>query len=138
MEGTKRWKDGEKRSGTWAYGEIGDEKDCYLKKGKIDGGYYEGLIREGLFTTIRNIHTKQLRCLLKSGKITFENGDIWEGEFRDFEFYKPGSSENEGEFRLLGSVSPSKGKKKEGLWKCINTGNEYKIEKYLGGIEGVY
>ncbi len=124
--------------GTWAYAEIGGEKDCYFTKGKlVCGKWYKGQIREGVFIRIQNTHTKELRCLLKSGKISFENGDIWEGEFRDYEFYKPGSSENEGEFRLLGSVRPSKGKKKEGLWKCINTGKEYKIEKYLGDIEDV-
>ncbi len=135
-----RWKDGGIRSGTWTYQEIGEEKGCYFNKGKVVcGKSYKGQIREGAFATIQNTHTEKLRCLLKSGKITFENGDIWEGEFRDYQFYAPGSSENEGEFRLLGSVSPSKGEKKEGLWKCINMGmeNEYKIDKYLGDIEEV-
>ncbi len=105
MEGTQRWKDGAIWSGTWTYQEIG-EKGYYLAKGKVVCVKYKGQIREGVFTSIQNIHTKKWRCLLESGKITFENGDIWEGDFRDYEFYKPGSGENEGEFRLLGSVSP--------------------------------
>ncbi len=103
----------------------------------VCGDSYKGQMREGIFTRIQNIHTKQFGYILKSGKITFENEDIWEGAFRDYEFYEPGSSENRAKFQLLGSVSPSKGKKKEGLWKCINTGKEYKIEEYLGDIEDV-
>ncbi len=67
--------------------------------------------------------------------MTFKNGEIWEGLFRDYQFYDTASSENEGELRLFGSVTLSNGEKKKGIWKCIDTGAEYKIEKFVGDVE---
>ncbi len=137
LKGTKRKKDGSIWTGTWPLGVIGGHIGCWFTKGKIESGKYSGLIREGDFMMIKTTSRNTFRCLLKSGKMTLQNGDIWEGEFRDYQFYETGSSQNESEMRFLGSVhvTPSNGEKKKGIWKCIDTGEEYKIEKYVRDVE---
>ncbi len=95
--------------------------------------YYDGQVRKGkFFTTMDPIRNKR-RLLVKEGTITLGNGDIWEGVFSDWKWFK---TEKEGDkqctFELRGSVTlANSGEKKEGVFLCEDNGMKFQIVKHL-------
>ncbi len=76
---------------------------------------------------------------LKNGSILFPDGTLWEGTLSNFEWCKTG--QHPSEFILIGKVTQivksseeSKGVKvtKSGIWKCLDTGREYKLLQKMG------
>ncbi len=85
--------------------------------------------------------------VLKKGIVLFPDGSIWKGTIHDFEWAKTGGYPSE--FTFIGEIlaHSSREKKKEkkkgrgrrkvkkrkhGIWKCVDTGWEYKVIKIIG------
>ncbi len=139
--------DEEIHKGTFRFHDVGGIKGVYLYKGILNCGKgpYEGQLREGEFALIENKKMKEVRILLKKGKLTFSRGDVWEGEFDNFRWFDKGE-EKQGMFTFKGKVirlvsaGGGDGAKEEveeenGVWDCVNTGREYYIQTYLGELD---
>ncbi len=95
-----------------------------------EGYRYAGQLRKGTFFSFYDKLRKMRRTLLKKGKIGFKNtGDVWEGEFLDFELEK---GKETSIFKLVGTVK-KKGEEKgrKGVWKCEDTGQSYRVLEYI-------
>ncbi len=86
----------------------------------VNKGRYHGQIRKGKFCGAMDPIRNKRRILLKEGTIILKNGDIWEGSFSDWKWFK---AEKDGDkhctFRLEGSVTfANSGGKKKGVFLC--------------------
>ncbi len=94
---------------------------------------YDGQIRKGKFFSPMDPIRNRWRLLLKEGTIKKKNGDIWEGSFSDWKWFK---TEKEGDkhctFKLQGSVIfASNGEKKKGVFLCEDNRSSFRIATQL-------
>ena len=88
----------------------------------------------GTFQSFENPKDKSgsKQRFLEKGTITHSDGSQWVGEFDEFEWL-PKLHSHVHMYAFAGTLIDGHGKKTDGKWRCVNTGNIHKIVKVLSG-----
>ncbi len=95
-------------------------------------GHYTGYVFRGDEWQYMDKGGSHVRDFVKKGSIIFPHGEIWEGEFGEYEFLgKITADYSFGKFVFKGSITTLKGVKEEGSWNCEDTGYEMRALKRI-------